>query len=639
MKSSSKPAKKPTTTASAVPQALPDSTALEERLQIAEARLSAIHETTPDFILEIDRENRIQFINRLQPGIRMEDTLGTRLLDWIAEDMQPTVAAALQAMWDTGRPQFYQNETNDKGNRRWFDVHIGPIVENGKTVAGMVVATDITEQRLAELTLRQSEARYRTMVQMQSELVSRSLPDGTLTFVNEAHCRSFGKKPEELIGTRWFELVVSEAREKIKAQLAAQVANPHEVKAEIETNTVDGTRWQQWIRTPILDDLGNLVEFQSVGRDITDRKRIETELKRQERTLTAILQNMPIGIHVMEAPSGKPIIWNRSMAEMGNQPTPMGMLDLRSAEADKNYSVYHYGTEELFSIDQFPGVRALQGESSVADDIEIRFPDGVSRLLHARGAPILDDDGNVIMSISTVEDITQRKQAEEALLQEQNFHKNLLRAHERDRQLMAYEIHDGLVQYITAAVMHLESASLRLAAESTLREPFQLAIQLLRRSMADARRVLSGLRPPILDEQGIVEAIRYLIAETDASGEITVDFDTDVRFTRLDSLMEGTIFRIVQESLSNVRRHSGSDRAAIAFQQFDDHLFLRIQDWGKGFNLSAVPPQHIGLQGMQRRAALLGGNTKIITAPGEGTIVEVTLPMYASEPEAADRNV
>ena len=124
-----------------------------------------------------------------------------------------------------------------------------------------------------------------------------------------------------------------------------------------------------------------------------------------------------------------------------------------------------------------------------------------------------------------------RKRAERQVQQEQQFLRQLIQAHERDRQLMAYEIHDGLVQVLSGALLHLESFSdERTALTPRAQAEFQVVLNLMRRAVADSRRVISGLRPPILDEHGIVMAVDYLVAEHAARGQFDVRFAHDVQF-------------------------------------------------------------------------------------------------------------
>jgi signal transduction histidine kinase len=209
---------------------------------------------------------------------------------------------------------------------------------------------------------------------------------------------------------------------------------------------------------------------------------------------------------------------------------------------------------------------------------------------------------------------------------EKDFLRKLIRTHETERQLMAYEVHDGVVQYITAALLQLESIDLARLSPQESQALLDKATTLLRSAIADARRVLSGLRPPILDEQGITAAIAYLIEEICRPGGIEVEFSSDLPPERLDPLVEGTLFRIAQESLNNILRHSGASRAQIELRLNTDRVQLLVHDSGRGFDPDLVSDDHFGLAGIRKRAELAGGHAETQSAPGQGTTVSVELP-------------
>jgi signal transduction histidine kinase len=263
------------------------------------------------------------------------------------------------------------------------------------------------------------------------------------------------------------------------------------------------------------------------------------------------------------------------------------------------------------------------------DDIELRFDDGSRTQLQVRGAPIYNAAGKVTMSVVIAEDITARKRAEEHLHDEQDFLRALIKAHERDRQLLAYEVHDGLVQYITAAVWHIESVLGNGQIDEASRKTLTDSQGFLRTAMADARRVLSGLRPPVLDERGIVAALEYLVAEHSTADGPRIQLVSEIPVRRLDPLLEGTIFRMVQESLNNVRKHSAATAATIRLAQRGDRLRLTIEDNGRGFDVGKMPRDRFGLQGIFKRAELMGGSAQIESKPGYGTALTVDLPLIA----------
>ncbi len=150
------------------------------------------------------------------------------------------------------------------------------------------LSSAIAERGRKDAALQQSEERYRSVVDDQTELVCRYLPDGSLTFVNAAYARYFQRRPEELIGNSFLPLIPEPQRELAKSQLSALVEKPEIRSLEHEVCAPAGEiRWQHWIDRPILDRFGRVIEIQGVGRDVTDRKRAESRLKLQS-TVTRI---------------------------------------------------------------------------------------------------------------------------------------------------------------------------------------------------------------------------------------------------------------------------------------------------------------------------------------------------------------
>ena len=172
---------------------------------------------------------------------------------------------------------------------------------------------EITARMQVKGALRKKEQYYQAVVETQTELISRSLPDTTLTFVNEAYCKYFGTKAHEVVGQSFLLLVAPDTREAARAHFASLVEEPRVVVYEHEVLLPDGsTAWNEWIATPILDEAGRVVEFQSVGRDITQQKRAQEALRRSEEKFAKAFHNSPdaIGItrlsdgHIIEANEG-----------------------------------------------------------------------------------------------------------------------------------------------------------------------------------------------------------------------------------------------------------------------------------------------------------------------------------------------
>lgn len=258
--------------------------------------------------------------------------------------------------------------------------------------------------------------------------------------------------------------------------------------------------------------------------------------------------------------------------------------------------------------------------------------DGTSRWIAWTNKAIRDSVGRPVEILCIGNDITARKLAEERLEQEQRTLRHMLEEQQHDRQLIAYEIHDGLAQMVAGAVLQFDAFDDARQSEPEMApEFFKTGSELLGQAAVEVRRLISNLRPPVLEKSGLVDAIRQLIASRAESLLPRVEFVSDVQFDRLAPLVENSLFRIVQETLHNATRHSGSARARVSLRQHDGWVRLEIKDWGKGFDSSKVGADRFGLRGIRERARILGGRASITSEPGQGTETVVELPLNLEE--------
>ncbi|MGQ9574195.1 MAG: histidine kinase [Thermoguttaceae bacterium] len=296
--------------------------------------------------------------------------------------------------------------------------------------------------------------------------------------------------------------------------------------------------------------------------------------------------------------------------------------------------------EEVFRdapelADQFH--RALVGQPA-AGSAEL----GDQGVLDCWTVPVHSPAGEIIGACGLAVDVTQRHQAANQLLAEWRGAEQRLRRYEQDRRLVAHEIHDGLVQETTGAQMRLEALlDSGQVPSGPLKDELELVLRLLRKALSEARQFIAGMRPPLLEQAGLEAAIGQLIAEGPPGGP-ALSLVVSGPFGRLDPLVESAVYRIVQEGLANVRRHSRSDRAEVRMARHSDRLELEIRDWGVGFDPGGVEHSRFGLRGIRDRAAWLGGQAEIISAPGEGTRLRVSLPVAAPSqlgPLSNDRRI
>jgi signal transduction histidine kinase len=237
-----------------------------------------------------------------------------------------------------------------------------------------------------------------------------------------------------------------------------------------------------------------------------------------------------------------------------------------------------------------------------------------------------------------VGEVQERTRAEEALAKKQRLLTDLLDSSDRERKLMAYEIHDGLAQQLAAAKMHLETAArLQRAKPGESSEALLAASRMLEQGLAEARRLMNEVRPLAIDETGIILAIERLVVAAMTSSGLQIEFRHEVRFGRLPHLVEQSLLRTVQEALTNAARHSRSDRSRIDFVQEGDSIRLEIQDWGIGFDPAGVGEGRLGLEGIRQRAKILGGTAEIDSTPGKGTRIIVRVPLAEIEAQGGGR--
>jgi two-component system sensor histidine kinase DegS len=245
-----------------------------------------------------------------------------------------------------------------------------------------------------------------------------------------------------------------------------------------------------------------------------------------------------------------------------------------------------------------------------------------------------ETDGTVEEIVIVHDDVTERKAVEERLREEEKVMRNVLDLQEKERKLIAYEIHDGLVQDLIGTQLLLDALAHALSGSHA--ESLSHASNLLRKAIGEARRLITGLRPLVIDERGVIQAIQYVIAEEEQLGGPAIHFFHRVTFDRLSPLLEGTLFRIVREAITNAKRHSRANDVEIWLQQEGNQLTLRVRDYGCGFETDKVPKGCFGLESMRRRAQIFGGACTVESELGEGTTITVMVPLE-EVPEVAPR--
>ncbi len=263
-------------------------------------------------------------------------------------------------------------------------------------------------RRCAEVDLRESEERYRNVVEDQTEFICRFLPDGTHVFVNEAYCRYFGLDQKEIIGTRFHPTIHPQDQENVVRLIASLTPDHPLINIDQRIIMPDGSiRWQRWVDRAIFQLDGSLKEYQSVGRDITDWKRSEEALAESESFNRNLVENLPDYIAVY-GPDGKILYVN---------PASVRVLGY-SAEKLIGTPVLSYVAEEYRDIVVSRITDRLEGAEVHPYEIDLLSPDGPRRSVIVKGTPVRHHGSPAILLLLI--DITERKLAEEALRENEN---------------------------------------------------------------------------------------------------------------------------------------------------------------------------------------------------------------------------
>jgi PAS domain S-box-containing protein len=619
----------------------------EEKLRRQREWLRVTLSSIGDAVIAADAEGRITFINPVAvalTGWQSDEALRQPIRsifqiinEQTHEPPEDLVIRVLSEKRVVGLANDTALVTKD-GREVPIEDSAAPILDATGNVTGVVlVFHDVTAKRRAQAALREAHERALWLARFPEENpnpVIRASADGTVLYCNPASAKLQGRTCE--VGRLLTDPLLAFVRQ---ALMEGQ-----ELQQDVELNERFFIIW--------------VVPFPGEGyanvyaRDITARKKAEEALRRSESVLRAVLDSSPAPIFLKDRESRLLLANPATFAVIGKPAEEViGKTDAEFYDNPQTGRAIMENDQRIMNLGRMEVV-----EETVYD------PDG-TRVFLSTKAPYYDAEGRVVGLIGVARDITERKRAEEALQQHtlelqqltetleqrvqertgklekanealRHLSTRLLSAHEEERKRIAGEVHDSLGACLGGIKFKVEDALQKIGETSKgVAESLKTVIPVIHEGVEECRRIQMDLRPPMLDDLGLLPTLSWFCRrfQTIYSG-IRVDQEVMIKEIEVPDSLKIVAFRITQEAMNNIAKHSKAERVRLALRKIDNGLELVLEDNGQGFDLEKVlaserTQRGLGLSSMRERTELSGGSFRIESTEGGGTAIRAWWPL------------
>lgn len=500
----------------------------------------------------------------------------------------------------------------------------------------LAVVEDITDQRRAEDLLRANEEKYRALVEATNDWLWEVNADAIYTYVSPRVHDILGYEPEEVLGRRPSDFMPPEEAQRVMP-LFAEIAAERKPLALLENINVrkDGRRVVlETSGLPVFDDDGRYLGYRGIDRDITARKQVEAAYRESEARFRSMAGNVPGMVFQFAL---------QAQGELAFRYASDGALALCGCgahllleDAQNFVRLIHAEDRPSFLRSLADSVRDLGAWNWEGRILSAGTSGSGEKWINWRASPRLLGDGTVLWDGVAV-NITDARESQAALTrsreQLQALSGYLQTVREEEKSHIAREIHDELGGTLTALKMDAYWLGKKLPPEfDQLHGKLTGMLGMVDGAVQTTRRICTELRPTVLDDLGLMAAIEWQLAEFQKRVSIPCTFHRPRQDVELGGGMAIALFRILQESLTNVARHAGATSLCVVCQTTGENIFLAIEDDGRGIDPSAMDAGHShGLRGIRERARQFGGEVDIMGTPGVGTVVMVQFPLQAAQ--------
>jgi PAS domain S-box-containing protein len=506
------------------------------------------------------------------------------------------------------------------------------------------------------LQLKQSEEQFRTLANSIPQLTWIADAAGSILWYSDRWYEYTGLRREEVSGSTWKSRVAPEDLKAVLEIWDASIARGEPFEMEFRLRGADHVcRWFLTQVTPIRDASGAVTRWFGARTNIHEQREIRRALEETQERLVLAQKAANCGTFDYDVATGVNF-WSDELKQM------YGFLPGAFSET------YEAWLDCVVSEDRQLAEQPSFGESPEFEtEFRIRRRDNNEiRWINMRGRIRRDLSGRPLRIVGLQIDTTRMKRVEEDLkrahddlegrvltrtaelrVAEDHLRRlsgHLMQSQDDERRRIARELHDGLGQYLVASKMSLDVLSMSLSRDADAAERLADAIKQIETAIGETRTISHLLHPPLLDEVGLESALVWYAEGFAKRSGLPVNVEIAPSIGRLPTDVETALFRVVQECLTNVHRHSGSPSASVRLFRNEDELRLEVRDEGSGMPVtpaagdSARPAPGVGLQGIRERVLQLHGKVEVVSSIGKGTTVIVTLPrapQYAAASESA----
>ncbi|MFP5214069.1 MAG: PAS domain S-box protein [Acidobacteriota bacterium] len=592
----------------------------ERAVEAERQRLFTLLNSLPSFIFFMLRPDRTFSFANLRFCEEFGQVEGKHCFQVLKGCTEPCRECPVDGIFNQGHAREWELTHPVSGRTYRFYGYSSP--GEAKTSSSLILGTDITERKTAEEALRRQDQQFRRLVETMNEGLVVQDENGCIEYVNGKLCEMLGYGKDEPLGRSILGFLDGEALDIYYRQIEERRRGKH-THYEIELRTKEGRPIPVLVSgSPIFDDKGDFRGSIATVTDITILKEAEQKLRESEWKYRMIFNNSPLGIVHFDS-GGIITACNDKLASLGGH--------LRKRLVGLNLLVYLKDKQARAAV-----LDCLAGKPSHFEGNYGGPRNRKSPPIRAYYSPMLSEEGSVLGGIGIVEDISEQKRTEAILKESEKqlrfLSAALLSAQEEERKRIAAELHDSIGSSLTAVKFSLEK-TLKLMEEGEIAAyPLRSAISITQHAMTEVRRMMTDLRPSMLDDIGIVSTIGWFCRQFESVyTSIKAESLVRVEEEEIPQSLKTVIFRIMQESFNNAAKYSGATVVTVSLERYGTSIELTVADNGGGFDLEAalLKESHkkgLGLTSMKERAELSGGLFSIRSSSVSGTTIRVVWP-------------